>query len=251
MFNSIAKHQFLTLILLSMFVTACDNDSINLPPVANTVGISGVTALGSTITGLYTYVDSENDVQGVSIFKWLRDDVAIPGANTLSYIITQQDQGKTLKFEVTPVAKTGTLIGIAVQSEYVIVDKALGVNIVANPVSGTSPLTVRFGVNVVNNNVVFKSYDWDFTSDDTYDISDTFGAPKTYIYTGPPGTKFIATLKVSPQGQESIIATKTITITDTPSSIQASSASSNVTNRHVPLTTTLTVTAQDPQGIAQ
>ena len=125
----------------------------------------------------------------------------------------------------------------------------LKVSIIANPTSGTSPLTVRFSPEVQNsNNIVISSYQWDFDGDGTVDITDTFGAPKTYTYTGTPGTTFEATLTVTPASGDPLVATRTITIDNQPPTAQVSSS---VTNGHVPLQVDFTVTAQDPQGIAE
>jgi len=124
--------------------------------------------------------------------------------------------------------------------------EALAITIVANPNTGTSPLNVRFSSVVNNNNIVFTNYAWDFTSDGTNDVSDTFGAPKTYTYTGNPGDSFTATLTVTPEEGDPLIATKTIVIDNQPPQVQVSSS---VTNGHAPLTVSFTVTAQDPQGI--
>jgi hypothetical protein len=52
----------------------------------------------------------------VSTYRWLRDDVAISGATAQTYTTVEADVGTTLKFEVTPVAATGELLGIAVES---------------------------------------------------------------------------------------------------------------------------------------
>lgn len=88
----------------------------NQAPVASSVNITGSVTLGATLTGNYTYADNEGDLQGTSTFRWLRNDVAISGATNSTYVITIPDQGTTIKFEVTPVAQTGTTPGIAVSS---------------------------------------------------------------------------------------------------------------------------------------
>ncbi|MCC6395704.1 MAG: metallophosphoesterase, partial [Bacteroidetes bacterium] len=90
--------------------------SANSAPVAMSVSISGVTAIDEILTGSYTYNDAEGDLQGTSTFRWLRDDVAIAGATSTTYTLTAADVGTTIKFEVTPVALTGTSPGAATQS---------------------------------------------------------------------------------------------------------------------------------------
>ncbi len=124
----------------------------------------------------------------------------------------------------------------------------LSVRIIANPVSGASPLKVRFSPDVQNNNLVITKYQWDFNGDGQRDLSDTFGAPKSYTYTGAPGDEFTANLTIFPAGADPITASRKITITNQPPSVQVSA---DVTNGHAPLQVVFTVTAQDPQGIGQ
>ena len=124
----------------------------------------------------------------------------------------------------------------------------LSARIIANPVSGTSPLTVRFSPEVNNNNLVINSYQWDFNGDGQIDLSDTFGAPRTYTYTGQPGDEFEARLRVDLAGAEPLTATRMISITNQPPSVQVSA---DVTNGHAPLQVVFSVTAQDPQGIGE
>jgi len=52
----------------------------------------------------------------VSTFRWLRNDIAITGATAINYTLTAADSGTAIKFEVTPVAATGTSPGTAVQA---------------------------------------------------------------------------------------------------------------------------------------
>jgi hypothetical protein len=88
----------------------------NAAPVASSVQISGTRWVGQVLTGTYAYTDAENDAQGTSTFRWLRNNVAIPGATSSTYTLVSDDAGQSIKFEVTPVASTGTSPGTAVQS---------------------------------------------------------------------------------------------------------------------------------------
>ncbi len=89
---------------------------LNLAPVASSVAFSGTASVGQTQTGSYTYTDFDGDAEGTSTFRWLRDDVAISGATSQTYTTVQADVGTILKFEVTPVAATGTTSGTVVKS---------------------------------------------------------------------------------------------------------------------------------------
>lgn len=88
----------------------------NTPPVATAVSIAGVAIEGERLTGSYGYSDVDGDLEGVSTFQWFTDSGPIPGANTRDYDLTGTDIGENIRFEVTPVAMTGELIGSPVAS---------------------------------------------------------------------------------------------------------------------------------------
>jgi hypothetical protein len=91
----------------------------NAAPTASAVNITGTPQVGQQLTGHYTYADAEGDLEGTSTFRWLADDVAIGGAVASTYVLTSNELGKSIRFEVTPVAQTGASPGIAVQSDAV------------------------------------------------------------------------------------------------------------------------------------
>jgi alpha-tubulin suppressor-like RCC1 family protein len=80
------------------------------PPKANNVYIIGEPQVGQTLIGDYEYIDPNGDLEGESTFRWLRADTengeytAIPGATGTTHTITEEDIGKYIKFEVTPVS---------------------------------------------------------------------------------------------------------------------------------------------------
>ena len=93
---------------------------LNLPPTVSNVSMSGTLQSGNTLTGSYTYADTDNDSQGASLFQWFRADdtggtneVAISGATNSTYLLTPDEGDKYVRFEVTPVAATGTKTGTA------------------------------------------------------------------------------------------------------------------------------------------
>jgi len=97
----------------------------NTIPMASNVLFSGTLSIGGNLSGAYTYTDSELDIEDVSLYQWYRADdasgtneSAIAGATSLTYTITASDNGKYLRFGVTPVAATGALTGNEVQSSY-------------------------------------------------------------------------------------------------------------------------------------
>ncbi|MCW8194181.1 hypothetical protein F6455_05235 [Proteobacteria bacterium 005FR1] len=124
----------------------------------------------------------------------------------------------------------------------------LTLSIIANPTSGTSPLTVRFSPNIRNNNIVVTNYQWDFEGDGTIDRSDNFGAPQVRTYAGVPGDTFEASLTITTSGGERVTATKAIAIENQSPSVQVTSSA---TNGHAPLLVTFAVAADDLQGIQE
>jgi len=108
--------------------TNIDNTGYNPPPdpvpnsapTAINLSISGNPKIGDTLMGIYTYSDSDNDVEGTSTFRWYRgtsvdglDKTEIAGATSQSYTLTELDLGKYIFFEVTPVATSGIVSGQA------------------------------------------------------------------------------------------------------------------------------------------
>jgi len=98
----------------------------NLPPTASSVSIvdenAGSAVVGDRLTGSYTYADVNGDAEGTSTYRWLRNGTAIDGAQALTYTLVAADSGQIITFEVTPVAATGILTGVAVTSSGITVD---------------------------------------------------------------------------------------------------------------------------------
>jgi predicted actin-binding protein len=100
--------------------------SLNEEPTATNVAISGYPYVTYTLTGTYVYQDNDGDLESGSIYKWYRydDDLGaneqeISGATSATYILTNADVGKYLKFEVIPSAATGKSPGNPVKSDAV------------------------------------------------------------------------------------------------------------------------------------
>ena len=94
----------------------------NFAPTASSVAITGNTTIGSELTGTYTFADVDGDLEGTSLYRWLRADTAggtyteIVGATAVTYTLQVADISKYIKFEVTPVAQTGITPGVTVLS---------------------------------------------------------------------------------------------------------------------------------------
>jgi hypothetical protein len=85
--------------------------------------MSGTLAVNQTVTGTYTYSDTEGDLEGTSMYQWyLADDgigthtTVIAGETNITFQPLNADVGKYLIFEVTPVALTGTSPGGSARS---------------------------------------------------------------------------------------------------------------------------------------
>ncbi len=71
-------------------------------PVASNVKITGKAETGETLTASYTFFDENNDEEKDSLYQWYRDNDVIDGATELTYTLTEEDEDKTIAFEVTP-----------------------------------------------------------------------------------------------------------------------------------------------------
>lgn len=109
-------------------------------PTASSVGISGTAQVGQLLTGIYTYADANNDPQGTSTFRWLRNGVAIAGATARTYTLVGADQGNPITFEVTPVSTVAPTTGIPAASAPVnVVPKSVGMKLLVISAEGTAP----------------------------------------------------------------------------------------------------------------
>jgi len=122
--KSITYNVILALFILS--IQACgggrngDDTPANSAPTANSVRITdsngGQALVGDSLLGSYTYADVDNDAEGTSTFRWLRNNIAITGVNSISYTVTAEDIDRSISFEVVPVATTGISTGNSVTS---------------------------------------------------------------------------------------------------------------------------------------
>ena len=93
------------------------------PPEVENINIIGPPNVGKTLTAEYEYIDENNDAEGTSIYRWLVSS-AVDGAyalvsaiGTKTYQIKNEDAGKFLFFEVTPVSQNAPQKGITKLSE--------------------------------------------------------------------------------------------------------------------------------------
>ncbi|SEJ80374.1 hypothetical protein SAMN05192553_1151, partial [Cyclobacterium xiamenense] len=115
----------------------------NAPPVASGVSTSGTTAVGESLTGTYTYSDTENDAETGSTFQWWQADDAlgsnetpITGENGQALNLLSGYLGHFISFEVTP--SDGNNAGTPVKSAY------LGPVFALPVVTTTTPASIAF-----------------------------------------------------------------------------------------------------------
>ncbi|MCF7864885.1 MAG: fibronectin type III domain-containing protein [Candidatus Pacebacteria bacterium] len=91
-------------------------------PTATSVSILGTPTVDETLRGYYLFADPNGDIEGSSTYRWLVSNTAggtytpISGAISNTYVVTSNESGKYLKFEVTPVSSIGPYVGSAVLS---------------------------------------------------------------------------------------------------------------------------------------
>ena len=109
----------------------------NYPPRIDNLVIEGEAQTGSQLTARYEFIDeNDGDVEEGTSFIWLRDNIAIEGANEADYEITAKDIGAQLSLRIVPrsndgqvgKARTATLDAI-VRAKPVIADEAVVENI--------------------------------------------------------------------------------------------------------------------------
>lgn len=87
-------------------------EELYVPPKAENVEIDGIYRVGQTLTGSYDYIQDNNFEQKGTTFRWLQSDskdgeyTPIDGAVSQELVLTEAQNGKYIKFEVTPRSDT-------------------------------------------------------------------------------------------------------------------------------------------------
>ena len=171
--TTINSFRFSLVLLGFITLVACGGvDEVALPineaPTASSVSITyghtGNAVLGDTLTGNYVYADAENDVEGVSIYRWFRGGTIIGGATTLTYILDTVDIAQSITFEVTPVAVTGTVTGSAVSSNGITANSAPVANAGADQTPLVTDIVTLNGSASSDGDGDELTYSWSFTS---------------------------------------------------------------------------------------
>lgn len=104
---------------LSNNAVAITNSAPTVSNVSITDENAGTIQIGDQLIGSYVYTDLNADPEGATGYRWVRNGTIEVGVQT-TYIVTNNDYGQTITFEVTPRAQTGVPIGETVSSKGVL-----------------------------------------------------------------------------------------------------------------------------------
>lgn len=142
--------------------------TVYAPPSASNVTILGTAAVDEELEGRFDYDDDNGDAPGPHTYRWLANGVTFEGATSSTYVLTTFETGKTIQFEVTPVAAEGnveTRTGSPVISSATLPVAAsaissASVNIVT-PVLGVTPDTLsNVEANTANEDYTVTDITW-------------------------------------------------------------------------------------------
>lgn len=182
------SNKILSVAVLPMILSACGGGSggsgqspsdpspkVNQPPIASDVIITDVNGgdaqVGDSLTLTYRYSDADNDTEGASLIRWLRDDVEINGAGTLTYQLQSDDAEKNIHAEVTPVAQSGQITGASVLSSTVLVKAIPDSGPNRAPVASNVVITDSNGGSLEIGDELILSYDYNDQEKDAEGVS--------------------------------------------------------------------------------
>ena len=160
-------------------VSAANNLANNAPSVSN-INYKGEYRIGGTANVVYTYFDSENDVEATTTIIWeIANDNQGTAKSTLSTSATPtfvtENAGKYVRAKITPRATTGLLNGIDYYGGWILIDAAIksyatSVNVTGNTEQGstlTGSYTFIGGTNggtTYTENTLGSNYVWQTAS---------------------------------------------------------------------------------------
>nr|WP_306220712.1 S-layer homology domain-containing protein [Cohnella sp. WQ 127256] len=214
-------------------------------PQASHVSITGTAQVGSTLTGSYTYNDANLDEEGTSLFNWYRSDdalgtnkTAISVATSTYYNLQAADVGKYISFEVTPIAKTGTTTGSAVESGLTL---AVTATVPASPTmvsatAGDGQATIAFTAPTIDGGSPITGYE--VTASPGNIVKTGVGSPITV--TGlTNGTSYTFTVKaINSAGSSESSAPSSAVSPASPPASPSTSSGSNTSNENSSSTAT-------------
>jgi len=204
---------------VSNVAVVCVKDAPTASDVSITDENGGNAVVGDDLTGHYFYNDVDDDLEGISTFRWLRNGQVISGAALSTYTLIAVDVPTQITFEVTPIAVTGETIGSAITSSAlatgtapVVSGFARYLDINSNGVNDANDqLIIPFDQDVITNAMSSTDFDLPVTGD-------SFGTGATVI-AGPASNEVTIILGNSPHFKTRQDFSNAATTTNSPSGI--------------------------------
>jgi hypothetical protein len=221
----------------------------NPPPTATGLSIAGTARVGNTLTANYTYSDNEGDIEGASVINWYRDtdgtgtSWSTSIATGRTFLLTNSEYEKLVKFTVTPVALSGETTGTDIESS----ESAVVTN--PPPIATVSAITGGLNVgNVLTGNYIYSDAEGDIEGSSIYEwwkSSDPSGTPSSLI---DGATSRTYQLTLADQGKYLVFKVKPIAQTGTTNgTIQSSLASGRVNS--APVASSVGITGAAELGV--
>lgn len=163
-------------------------------PEAREVSQTGLPEVGHILTGIYTYYDAQSTPEGTSTYKWYIADnnsglneIEITGATSQTYTVVPSDEGKYIRFAVTPISnnvsnspgtetKSATYIGPIINAAPVASNVELtGITYIGSILSGSYTYT-----DIESNPESGSIYKW-YAADDAAGTNETMIAEASSI----------------------------------------------------------------------
>ncbi len=175
----------------------------NSKPVVTALNISGSYFYNNPLTANYTFIDPNNHIDSGSSIIWYRCVAStgpcdtIPFATSKTYIVTAEDVGKHLKFQITPRDNLGLAGDMAISNPVYIINRAPSISSVSIPNSGNVKVgdtlsSVVSGYSDPDETPIgYYFYNWFNCSAETICNSTASGTASTYTISEADSGKFI------------------------------------------------------------
>jgi len=151
----------------------------SIAPLTGTVTITGAFKYGELLTGTVT----EDNNTGTLNYQWKRDDAAIEGADSATYVLTAEDIGKTLTLTVSSTEQPGSIVSEATD----VVAKADSPDAPAG-FTGIKPTNVAKD----DGKIIGTSTDMEYSTSYSFaDAAKVFGCTSEETVVPAPGTYYV------------------------------------------------------------
>ena len=151
----------------------------SVAPLTGTVTITGTLKYGETLTGTVT----EDNNTGTLNYQWKRDDIAIEGADSATYVLAVEDIDKTLTLTVSSTEQPGSIVSEATD----VVAKADSPDAPAG-LTGIKPTNVAKD----DGKITGTSTDMEYSASSTFaDAAKVFDCTSEETVVPAPGTYYV------------------------------------------------------------